>query len=72
MKYLIFPSILVLALTVASAHAQSPADHEAHHPAPAAASATPAEAQPAVDGMQTSKGMGDMPMMKMIKMMRDV
>jgi hypothetical protein len=71
MKHLTLAAALLLATVSSSSWAQSPADHEAHHPdqkeAPAAAQPTPPAGQPGMGGSQGMMGGGGM--MNMMNMM---
>lgn len=72
MKRLTLPTALLLATVNSSSWAQSPADHEAHHPDQKETSATTQPASPAdqsrMGGAQGMMG-GNMPMMDMTQMM---
>lgn len=77
MKSLALATALVLATMSSASWAQSPADHEAHHPeqkeAPAAAQPSPPSSQPGMmeQGMMGGRSMtgGNMPMANMMQMM---
>ena len=84
MKRLALAAALLLATAGSLSQAQSPADHEKHHPdqkeAPAAKPPTPSKGQPGMGGSPDMQGMtggggmmsmmgGKMPMMDMMQMM---
>ena len=74
MKRLALPVALLLATVSTSSWAQSPADHEAHHPDQSAPGATQPQSPPAQPGMMGQgmggRGMmGNMPMANMMQMM---
>ena len=78
MKRFMMTTMLMLATSSNFVWAQSPADHDAHHPpqaaSPAPAQPAPAPGQPGMGGMpmmnMMSGMMSNMPMMNMMEMMR--
>jgi hypothetical protein len=73
MKRLMMATALSVAALITPTWAQSPAEHDSHHPADSAQSA-PAPANPAPNspGMAAPGGMGNMPMMGMMNDMNDM
>jgi LTXXQ motif family protein len=76
LKRLMMTTVLAVAALAAPALAQTPADHDAHHPAENSAS-TPAPANPAQPATQPNAnspqgGMGNMPMMGMMNDMKNM
>ncbi|THD46772.1 MAG: hypothetical protein E8A46_25900 [Bradyrhizobium sp.] len=73
MKRLMMATALSVAALITPTWAQSPAEHDSHHPADSAQSA-PAPANPAPNspGMAAPGGMGNMPMMGMMNDMKDM
>lgn len=73
MKRLMMATALSVAALVTPTSAQSPTEHDSHHPADSAQSApAPANPAPGSPGMSAPGGMGNMPMMGMMNDMKNM